>query len=78
MKAKYKIHEDVYYKRFLETTGNVANEYIVRKGTVLDIRLQSSRCIPRYTVATLGTGVSFVLLEDEVYATQEEVLRSIK
>ena len=78
MDAKYQIGEKVYYKRLTPLSGNSSDEYVIRDGTVMSIRIQSSRVAPEYDVATLGTGMKFVLPEEEVYATQEEVLKSIK
>ena len=79
MKTKYQIGDEVYYKRFIESLGSIPSEYIVRKGTVISIRVSSSDGTPRYGVETLRGGiVSFVLSEDEIYSTQKDVLASIK
>jgi hypothetical protein len=78
MKAKYKIGDGVYYKRLTPLSGNSSDEYIVRDGIVMSVRIQSSCTIPSYEVVKLGAGINFVLPEDEVYKTQEEALKSIK
>ena len=78
MDAKYQIGEKVYYKRLTPLSGNSSDEYVIRDGTVMSIRIQSSRVAAEYEVVKLGAGINLVLPENEVFATQEEVLKSIK
>lgn len=72
MKAKYKIDEEVFYKKPIGT-----NQYIIRKGVIRYLKVTFPYNV-EYQVYSLDGCATFTLSESEIYESQKEVLKSIQ